>query len=592
MILEFGRPDESAVIAAGTNAGCGGVERDLAHWDGPTLVQALTKLRSVFANVAPSLDSINVFPVADGDTGINMLATIAAATQAAVSATQLIEPSSAPITAKAVLDAAAEGALDGARGNSGVILSQFFAGLASVGIDRSLDALSLSIGLGAAARSARMAVASPVEGTIITVMEAAASGLAEIDPQGLTIGTVLDLAAGSAVEALMRTPGQLPVLARAGVVDAGGYGFVAILGALRAFAYRPTESELGDQLGPYHSSISVLRGSFRDGSATHDVGAAYVALEGPACCINFMLSGSEYTIDVVRERFASLGDSLVVVGTQDRMRVHLHSAAVESVVLEARRLGSISLLQVDEIVEHVVSGRSATDCLPSVNLGCASHGRLLSLACAPGAGLERALREMGATLVLPVPRTTLELARLKSEMCSLTMAGADVVLLPNDAALIEAFRELIPSGSAGKLHIIETSSVPQGIAALAALQPGLDASQKLSRMRSASLDVKTLVVVSGLLTAEESGAPSVANARGFLDGELITQGADPAAVLVGLIEASETEDDQLLSIFYGQSVGSALLGTVERRLRERFPALAVELLAGGQVEETFIAALE
>ncbi|HLI51450.1 MAG TPA: DAK2 domain-containing protein, partial [Thermomicrobiaceae bacterium] len=442
----------------------------------------------------------------------------------------------------------------------------------------------------AAAHAAGNAVARPRQGTILTVMEAAANALPAAEMPGLTIVDMLDRAAKAALEALMRTTGQLSVLEEAGVVDAGGYGFVVLVEALRGFAQQRAGTV------PYPISIIPCPRVDPLGDAlneAHDAGS-------PSYCINFVLSGRECVADTLRDRLTMFGESLVVVEAVGRFRVHLHSPRVADIIAEAGAMGAVSRLRVEEITEHATHGGEAhRACRDQTLIAAPDSDRnsqpILVIACASGHGLERVMRAMGATTVVRSDLPDFE-ETLRSAMAKLEVSGNLIALLPNDATLIAPLRALVDERESVTedvtLKLIETSSIPQGLAALAARRPFGEATHRIELMRAASLSVRTFIVVNTLHTIDREEPEAGPRYLGRIDGQDATWGDDPAAVLIEMLTSAQPEDYELLTIFSGVGIEPTLLERVQQTLGPRFPWLDLEMIDGGQSRETFIAALE
>ncbi len=315
-------------------------------------VELLAALRNALAWLQANqeeINDLNVFPVPDGDTGSNMYLTLRSAVEEAQSA-------AVPSSAASVLSAAAHGSLMGARGNSGVILSQVLRGLAQgVGSAPRLDAAAWARGLGEARTVAYKAVMKPTEGTILTVVREAAEAAAGAAADSADIVTVLEQAVRASHAAVERTTEQLLVLRDAGVVDAGGFGLAVILeGMFRAIA-DPASAQMAPtgprrrsgedrvQL-PFAGEGSAGRPSVRRGAA-----AVEMKEEGWGYCTEFLIHGPGLDPDRLRAELGKLGDSALVVGDPDLVRVHIHTGEPAPLIALASSRGRLSKLKVEDM---------------------------------------------------------------------------------------------------------------------------------------------------------------------------------------------------------------------------------------------------
>src|SRR3990172_2867128 len=325
--------------------------RGAATLDGPLLRALFADACSLLRRHIPALNAINVFPVPDGDTGTNMHLTLRAGVDE-LAATGGDEVSSA---ARAL----AHGTLMGARGNSGVILSQILRGFAAALDGQSeADGPALAAAFSAAAADAYEALSEPVEGTILTVIREAAEAVAR-EPAA-TVEAVLARAVSAANDAVARTPELLPVLKEAGVVDAGGLGLAVILeGLLRSLRGEPLDVDLAPQ-------VAVGAGWRSEAASLHR------AEHGESgYCTEFMVSGHAFDAAAVRAHLGSLGTSLLVVGAADLVRVHLHTTRPDDAIYYGRALGELAQVKVDNLEAQIESWISEAEPPPP---GAASIG--------------------------------------------------------------------------------------------------------------------------------------------------------------------------------------------------------------------------
>ncbi|MFF3640707.1 DAK2 domain-containing protein [Streptomyces sp. NPDC002564] len=513
------------------------------------------------------IDSINVYPVADGDTGTNLYLTVESASQAVDAAFTGHEPA-LPSLAETVR-AMAHGALLGARGNSGTILSQLLRGMAQVigGADdeaREADHAGhaggtvLERALRQAAESAYQAVAHPVEGTVLTVATAAAR--AATGTAG-DCGTVARAAYEGACTALAATPGQLAVLGRAGVVDAGGRGLVAVLGALVAALAGETVAPRGAE-SP-HSRVAAVDCEESPG----DEG-------GPAFEVIYLLEADDAAVARLRTRLDRLGDSLVVVGGDGLWNVHVHvddaGAAVEAGV-EAGRPHRIR-------ITHFGVGDAHTTAQPP-----RERAQRAIVAVVPGEGLAGLYAEAGATTV---PARVGEPPASGELVDAIRRAHArEVVLLPNDAELrhtaAAAAEQARTEGV--RVALIPTRSAVQGIAALAVHEPDRRFDEDVVAMTSAAGATR----YGELAVAERqswtmAGICQTGDMLGLIDGDVAVIGSEVARTAVSVLDRMLSAGGEMVTLVLGESVPDTVAELLEKHVREAYLAVDTVVYRGGR----------
>ncbi|MET9441777.1 DAK2 domain-containing protein [Streptomyces sp. NPDC006610] len=519
------------------------------------------------------IDAINVYPVADGDTGTNLYLTV----ESAASAVEAVfaghrTGGTGPSLAQAVR-AMAHGALIGARGNSGTILAQLLRGMAEVlaGEDGDeagrVDGPGLGLALRRAADSARQAVARPVEGTVLSVASAAAeAALAAGGTEG-DCGAVARAAYEGAREALAATPGQLAVLERAGVVDAGGRGLVAVLAAL-----------VETLTGRWPGGSTVAAAS--PGAAGRAEGGGRecpdAAEGGPAFEVIYLLEAEDSAVARLRERLDALGDSLVVVGGDGLWNVHVHvddaGAAVEAGV-EAGRPYRIRITHFGAGDAHAARGP-----WPS-----GERAQRAVVAVVPGEGLAGLYAEAGATTVLARPGEPPASGELLE---AVRRAHArEVVLLPNDAELRHtAAAAAEQARSEGiRVALIPTRSAVQGIAALAVHAPERRFDEDVVAMTSAAGATRYgEVAVAERQSWTTAGICQAGDVLGLIDGDVALIGTDVAAVATTVLDRMLAAGGELVTVVLGDEAPEAVAGRLEARVREAYLAVDTVVYRGGR----------
>ncbi|WP_330478745.1 DAK2 domain-containing protein [Streptomyces platensis] len=514
------------------------------------------------------IDAINVYPVADGDTGTNLYLTLESAARAVEAAFDgHTSAGTAPCLADAI-GAMAHGALIGARGNSGTIVAQLLRGMTEVlaAGDGSADALRQA--LRRAAASTYEAVAHPVEGTVLTVATAAADAAEQAAAgaaRGVDAAEVARAAHEGARTALQATPGQLAVLSRAGVVDAGGCGLVALLGALAdALSGEVSAAPVAvraDAPLPEAAGCEVADRAAADGRG---------APEGPAFEVIYLLEAGDAAVARLRTRLDGLGDSLVVVGGDGLWNVHVHvddaGAAVEAGI-EAGRPYRVRITHfggVTRAKEPAMTARAV-------------------VAVVPGPGLAGLCAEAGATPVAVRPGEPPASGELVQ---AIRQAHArEVMLLPNDADLrhtaAAAAEQARTEGV--RVALIPTRSAVQGIAALAVHEPG----------RSFDEDVVAMTAAAGatryaeLAVAERqswtmAGVCQAGDVLGLIDGDVVVIGSDLTRIATAVLDRMLSAGGEMVTLVLGADAPDGLAERLERHVRARHLAVDTVVYEGGQ----------
>ncbi|MFJ5264516.1 DAK2 domain-containing protein [Streptomyces sp. NPDC088387] len=538
------------------------------------------------------IDAINVYPVADGDTGTNLYLTVESAVGAveAVFAGHAVDArdTEGPLLADAAR-AMAHGALIGARGNSGTILAQLLRGMSQVladGDNAHTDGPGLRLALRRAADAARQAVAHPVEGTVLSVASAAADAAG--DTQG-DCGTVARAAYEAACTALAATPEQLAVLGRAGVVDAGGRGLVAVLGALvetftgeapgvvGAVGGRPGSGSgsvsFSSEAGPFSSEAEEIP---RDGAADCPEPGETAAEDGPAYEVIYLLEAGDDAVERLRARLDGLGDSLVVVGGDGLWNVHVHvddaGAAVEAGV-EAGRPYRIRITHfgVDDV--HSVRGERPPR----------ERAQRAVVAVVPGEGLAGLYAEAGATTVLARPGEPPASGELVE---AVRRAHArEVVLLPNDAELRHTAAAAAEQARAEgvRVALIPTRSPIQGIAALAVHAPERRFDEDVVSMTSAAGATRHAeVVVAERQSWTMAGICQAGDVLGLIDGDVAVIGSDVTATAEAVLDRMLSAGGELVTLVLGDEAPPPIADHLEHRVREAYLAVDTVVYRGGR----------
>ncbi|MFF7491341.1 DAK2 domain-containing protein [Streptomyces rubiginosohelvolus] len=546
------------------------------------------------------IDAINVYPIADGDTGTNLYLTLESASAAVEAVFAAHETgATAPATADAVR-AMAHGALIGARGNSGTILAQLLRGMAGVLADGG-DAAHLRLALTSAADAARQAVAHPVEGTVLTVAAEAAEAARGEDPD---LRTVVTAAYEGARAALARTPEQLAVLGRAGVVDAGGRGLVAVLGALvetvtgQAPVRGPRTASGNAAKAPVTvdggSVVGLPVGGTPVEGVAEGVLLASAPEEGPPDCpedgsagpafeVIYLLEARDEQVARLRTRLDALGDSLVVVGGDGLWHVHVHvddaGAAVEAGV-EAGRPYRIRITHFATESGHDVRVQ-------------AEPAQRAVVVVVPGDGLAGLCTEAGATTVIARPGEPPASGELVD---AIRRAHArEVVLLPNDAALrhtaAAAAEQARTEGV--RVALVPTRAAVQGIAALAVHEPDRGFDEDVVAMTAAAGATRYAeLAVAERQSWTMAGICQAGDILGLIDGDVAVIGSDVPHTARTVLDRMLAAGGELVTLVLGEDVPDALADALEEHVREGHLAVDTVVYRGGHQRAPLLIGVE
>ncbi|TCB96136.1 DAK2 domain-containing protein [Micromonospora zingiberis] len=506
------------------------------------------------------IDDLNVYPVPDGDTGTNLVLTLTSAQQALAMDLDTVADGTSTAHGHA-LRLMARGALLGARGNSGVILSQILRGLAdALATTAAVRGPELAAALRAATTAAYAAVARPVEGTLLTVVSAAAEAAEQVD--GEQLAAVARAASGAAAQALARTPEQLPALARAGVVDAGGQGLCLLLDAL-------VEVITGEH--PEHPAPAA-RIVPPPASAVRETGSAEYAYE-----VQFLLDAEPEAVRRMRDTLGALGDSLVVVGDGDTWQVHVHvndvGAAIEAGVVAGRPY-QISVTRFAD--QRAAAPRPAPD------------GRA-AVVVAAGAGIAELLAGEGAVVVPGSPSTGELLDAVRAT------GAAQVVVLPNDpnaqAVANQVAEEAYRLGV--KVSVVPTRSPVQALAALAVRDARRHFEDDVIAMAEAAGACRYAEVChAGRDALTVAGPCHAGDVLALVEGEVHLIGADLTDTCVALVDRLLGGGGELVTLLVGADAPDGLADAVHTHIARRWPFVEVQAYPGGQPRYPLLVGVE
>jgi len=512
-----------------------------------------------------------VFPVPDGDTGTNMLLTLQ-------SAVEDVRDSQAPEVSK-IARIAAHGSLMGARGNSGVILSQIFRGFASAVQDKSsLSPADLAGAFEEAANAAYRAVSKPTEGTILTVARQAGRSAADAAQQpGATYVSVMKAASAGARSAVERTPTQLKILRDAGVVDAGGYGLQIMLeGMLRSV--EQVEDELA-QLLPARPAAQV---------------ALDLPEEGWGYCTEFLIHGDDLDVVSLREEIEALGNSVLVVGDQELVKVHVHTDDPSRVITLAARHGRLDRLSVGDMSSQhrkIREGEEAEqEPAPPPPAELRPNG-VGMVAVVTGPGLVEIFRGLGADEIVEGGQTMNPSTQDMLEAVD-RLPYEQVLLLPNNRNVVPSASQV--DGLTGKsVRVLETHSVPQGIAAVVAFHPERSLEENAESMTEAARHVQTIEVTHAVRDSRSNGLTvRKGDVIALINDRLEHTGKEYEPVVQAALNGVGAGDYELVTIYRGLQATDSQAERLTEAIRGDFPGLEIEVQSGGQEHYPFILSVE
>ena len=553
----------------------------------PTLevlgVDALRDTVSTFRDVvnahAARINRLNVYPVPDGDTGTNMARTLDGV---------VAEMDKAPVDLVATCDAISYGALMGARGNSGVILSQILRGVASTlkVADEATGAV-VATALEAATTGAYAAVLTPVEGTILTVVRESAVAARKAADSGESLDDVLRQARAGGQTALDQTPDLLPVLRDAGVVDAGGAGYLLLLDAalhvVDGEPLPPVEPDAGGGVVGAAFEAVAHRTSGVDGEL--DVSEQRYE-------VMFLCHLDDSNIEALKHGWGTIGDSIVVVGGDGTWNCHVHTNDIGAAVETALDLdGRPFQIRVTDLFEEVAAEHASREAALVATMGAANDAdpdvelpavNCAAVAVSSGPGIAALFRDLGVQVIVSGGQTlnpsTAEL------LAAVERANAGhVVLLPGNKNIIPV-AEQVDALTAKTVRVVPTRSMPEGLAALMAYDPEVDAPANVLPMRRAAEAVVTGEVTQAVRSSKTpAGDVAEGDWLGIVRGDgIVAIGGDVAAATKALLEHLMSEARELITLITGSDADADVTAELATWIDERFPDVELEIHAGGQ----------
>lgn len=526
------------------------------------------------------INELNVFPVPDGDTGTNMTLTIMSAAKE-VSAMENPDMVS-------LCKAISSGSLRGARGNSGVILSQLFRGFTKKVRDHEqLDVPVLADAFEKAVETAYKAVMKPKEGTILTVAKGAAQKARELSDKGeKDLNIFFDEIIRYADEVLLKTPDMLPVLKQAGVVDSGGQGLMQVLkGAYDIFSGKELDLTIPD----VKPAASVSMNMSMDAQAQADIRFGY--------CTEFIIMLSR-NFNIKQEMdfkdyLESIGDSIVVVADDDVVKVHVHTNDPGLAIQKALKYGSLSNMKIDNMrLEHEEKLFKMAAKNQEQEAGEAPKKEVGFIAVSVGEGINEIFKGLGVDYIIEGGQT---MNPSTADMLdAIEKVNADTIfILPNNKNIILAAEQATHMVENKKIVVIPTKTVPQGITAVINYVPGLPAEENAATMMDEIKSVSTGQVTYAVRdTVIDDKQIKEGDYMGIGDNGILSNGTDLMHVTFRMIEDMMTEEKELISIYYGKEIAEDTAEELKNKVEAKYAKCDVELQYGGQPIYYYIVSAE
>lgn len=539
--------------------------------DGKGLRKILSGVYFNLDNHKQELNSLNVFPVPDGDTGTNMSLTLKSAYNnlKSIDSDDLGE----------IIKAFSNGSLMGARGNSGVITSQILRGVSQgVADNKSIDVIVLKDIMVSACKVAYNAVMQPTEGTILTVIRGAAE-FAEENYQNYTdVKEFFKDITAEASRVLDTTPDLLPVLKQAGVVDAGGRGLVVMMEGALNYNNLSNYDEKEEVVvkAPDHNHQSEVSGDIKFGY-----------------CTEFLIESKNGDYLQFRNTISSLGDCLIVVGGEGLIKTHIHTNNPGKVLEEALKLGQLKDIKIDNMRiqhSHVVMGHEADVYLDPYNDPDETK-KYGFVSISTGDGFEKIFEELGVDQIIsggqtmnPSTETILDAVK--------KINATDIFILPNNGNIILA-AEQAKELSEKNLHILKTKTVPQGVVAMLSFDEDQSVEENFEEMTEALESVKTAQVTFSVRDTEMDGLKIKKNDFiGIEGGKILSTGKKLNKTTLDLLDKVIDEDASLVTVYYGSDVEDKIINELERKLQRIYKDIDIEFIRGGQPLYHYIISVE
>ncbi len=537
------------------------------------------------------INELNVFPVPDGDTGTNMTLTIVSAADEVSSLY-----STGDISIETLCKAISSGSLRGARGNSGVILSQLFRGFTKVvkKIDGDVDAQVLAEACDKAVETAYKAVMKPKEGTILTVSKAVSEKVSELVDSGETdLKVIIESAITAGDEMLLKTPDMLPVLKQAGVVDSGGQGLMEVLhGAYDAFCGAEVDFAKIKPSAPKEEAEPKL--------------AEKPALKYLYCTEYIIRLKENFNFNVKLEMdykayLESIGDSIVVVTDEDLVKVHVHTNDPGMALQRALKYGQLDKVKIENLLleedskfnsSHENIEQQMVSDLKSEHAPEEPRKDTGFIAVSVGEGINEIFSSLGVDMIIAGGQTMNP--STEDMLNAIDKINADhIFILPNNKNIVLAAEQAAHMTEDKDIIVIPTKSVPQGISAMVAYMPESSSDDNAKAMKEAVETVKTGQVTYAVRdTVIDDKKIKENDFMGIGDSGILAVGADKTEVTLDMVNEMVDDSSELISVYYGEDIDEDTAQALVEKLNAKFPEQDVELQPGGQPIYSYIISVE
>ncbi|WP_238899199.1 DAK2 domain-containing protein [Clostridium sp. YIM B02500] len=518
------------------------------------------------------VNALNVFPVPDGDTGTNMSMTF----KAAVKEIEDMDSDSIGEISKKL----AKGALMGARGNSGVILSQILRGF-SKGLEgkKEVDIKEFAVAFSEGSKSAYKAVMRPTEGTILSVIRAAAEAAVSSDAKDM-VGFMEEITVKSK-EMLDRTPELLPALKKAKVVDSGGMGLYIILRGMFEALKNDIKAELSD------IKISGANGTLAKSTEEIDIKFGY--------CTEFIILGDAKRAQDFQNEIESLGDSMIVVGYDDVIKVHIHTNDPGLVLSKAVAIGELSKIKIDNMREEhrelLINTKELTETSSEDEVGDGEKKKYGFITVAMGDGISNIFKDLGIDYVIeggqtmnPSTQDILDtVEKINAEHIFIMPNNKNIIMAANQAAEI----------SSKNILVVPTTTIPQGIACATMFNHDSEVEENFTNLKDAIEVVKTGSVTYAVRDTEIDGIDiKQGNMLGLVEGKIKEVGEDKKVVAGKVLEDMIDDESELITVYYGEDVSDEDANEFEVELQEKYEDLDIQFYKGNQPLYYFLISVE
>jgi len=549
--------------------------------DGPTLKAMIAAGYAWLERHKEIVNALNVFPVPDGDTGTNMFLTMRAAWR------EIDQSEDGDVSH--IAQAVAQGALMGARGNSGVILSQILRGMAHAFRHKPvINAHDLALGLRQGSETAYKGVVKPVEGTILTVIRQAADAAQKAAAVEDDLNFVLAHIVQAAGEAVEQTPSLLPVLAKAGVVDSGGKGLFYILEGMQ-------RSLRGDTVAP---PVELPTSAAQQTAAVDPYNLPPIRY---GFDVQFLLWGTDLQVDAIRSWMIEHGDFALVEGGPTLVKVHVHVFDPSAPLAYGVQQGFITDVVVENMDAMAAAGMTPDDvkdalstARPIVPLTTEHLGPIGVVAVAPGPGLADVFESLGVGGVVSGGQTMNPSIQELLEAID-ALPTEEVILLPNNSNVIMAAQGAAQEATrrGKRVEVIPSRTAPQGISALLAFNMQASLDDNVATMARALAAIDTGEVTVAVRDAQIDGMEVRAgDVIGLLNDTLTTNGASPQEVVFNLLAQMDAGQAEIITVYYGDQIDAAMAAALGGEIAAIYPGQELEVIAGGQPHYHFILSTE